>query len=564
MFRKLFCALVLLVFIQIQSAWSFSEPDWGPGAKIPVGEERSNIFNLDSRELKAQRRKGFIHAVQYPVEVTGLYVPFKPLVNFFSPDRDPLRDLILRLTTQKMDFSSVDEMYDWIGLNPYNDEDAQGIYKIPYPEGVKPKRPMGASLIETAQGQGLTFSCATCHSENLFGTSVMGLTNKTVRANAFFHQAKKYVPKVPSWIFQKVTGASDLETQLFKRTKNNLRSVGVKKPETLGLDTSLGQVALSLARRGGDESARKSRFFESFPRYNALSGAHIADSKPMPWWNLKYKTRWLADGSIVSGNPILTNFLWNEIGRGTDLEELEDWMKRNKDTIQELTVAAFSTQAPPWGDFFDVKKINLAKAKRGQRHFENTCKKCHGSYQKGWQADNADELSLDELVATTRVNYHEETPVKDVGTDPGRYQGMQHFSERLNELKISKWMDTVVEPQEGYVPPPLVGIWARYPYFHNNSIPNLCALLTPPSQRPKVFWQGPAKNKKTDFSQECVGYPVGEDVPESWKKVEDARFDTGREGLSNSGHYKMLLNDDGPEKYSWDEKMELIEYLKTL
>lgn len=558
---KPLCALSFFILGQLVFA---STPDWGPGVRIPKGQNRANIFELPPQELESQRREGFIHAVQYPVEVTGLYIPYEPLVNFLRPGRGGLRDLILRLTTRQMGFSTEQEMYDWIGLNPYNDEDAQGIYKIPYPDEKKPDLPMGATIIETKEGKGLTFSCAACHTANLFGTSVMGLTNKKTRANAFFHQAKKYVPKVPSWIFQKSTGATDGERELFKRTKSNLRSVGAKVPEVLGLDTSLPQVALSLARRGSDEFARKSRFWERFPRPNALSGYHIADSKPMPWWNLKYKTRWLSDGSIVSGNPILTNFLWNEIGRGTDLEELEDWMKRNKKTIQELTAAAFSTTPPPWGDFFDVQKINLQKAQQGQRHFDDTCKKCHGTYRKGWQSKNAHELSVDELVATTQVIYHEETPVKNVGTDPGRHQGMKYFAERLNDLKVSKWMNTVVVPQEGYVPPPLVGIWSRYPYFHNNSIPNLCSLLTPPAQRPKVFWQGPAENKNTDFTQECVGYPVGKAVPQKWKTVEDARFDTSKEGLSNGGHYRMLLNEDGTEKYSWNEKMQLLEYLKTL
>ena len=50
-------------------------------------------------------------------------------------------------------------------------------------------------------------------------------------------------------------------------------------------------------------------------------------------------------------------------------------------------------------------------------------------------------------------------------------------------------MNTVVEPQEGYVPPPLVGIWMRYPYFHNGSAPTLCDVVTRPSQREKVFYQ---------------------------------------------------------------------------
>ena len=156
------------------------------------------------------------------------------------------------------------------------------------------------------------------------------------------------------------------------RTKQNLKAVGVKQPQVLGLDTSLAQVALSLAKREQNAYATKSRRAQRRPRRNALS-KKIADSKPAVWWNLKYKTRWLSDGSIVSGNPIHTNFLWNEIGRGADLKELEKWMEENEKTIQELTVAAFATEAPRWTDFFDVKTIDLEKAKREESHFKKLC-----------------------------------------------------------------------------------------------------------------------------------------------------------------------------------------------
>ena len=78
---------------------------------------------------------------------------------------------------------------------------------------------------------------------------------------------------------------------------------------------------------------------------------------------LKYKTRWLSDGSIVSGNPIFTNFLWNEIGRGVDLQELEQWLKNNKKIVMELTTAVFATESPRWTDFFHADTINIVKAK---------------------------------------------------------------------------------------------------------------------------------------------------------------------------------------------------------
>ena len=312
-----------------------------------------------------------------------------------------------------------------------------------------------------------------------------------------------------------------------------------------------------------DENASKSKFFERFPRHNKLEKLR-ADSKPMPWWNLKYKTRWLSDGSIVAGNPIFTNYLWNELGRGTDMVELLDWLEKNKPTIKEMTAAAFATKAPHWTDFFPVNTIDLNKAKRGQVIFNESCKKCHGEYEKGWNQFDSEFMPKEEQVLTANVYYHEKTPVKDVGTDPMRYQGTKYFAQALNDLKISQYMKTIVQPQKGYVPPPLVGIFARYPYFHNNSIPNLCAIMLPPEQRPKKFVQGPSNNATTDYDSLCLGYPVGKRMPTSWAKDKEATMDTTRRGLSNKGHYKMFLNKDGSEKYTWDQKMDLIEFLKTL
>lgn len=44
----------------------------------------------------------------------------------------------------------------------------------------------------------------------------------------------------------------------------------------------------------------------------------------------------------------------------------------------------------------------------------------------------------------------------------------------------------------GYAAAPLDGLWLRAPYLHNGSVPTLRALLSPPAERPKVFWRGTA------------------------------------------------------------------------
>ena len=124
-------------------------------------------------------------------------------------------------------------------------------------------------------------------------------------------------------------------------------------------------------------------------------------------------------------------------------------------------------------------------------------------------------------------------------------------------------MKTVVVPQEGYVPPPLDGIWSRYPYLHNNSVPTLCDLFTHPSKRTKTFYQIPADSKTKDFNQDCVGFPVGQAIPRH-RRVRDNFFDTRKKGLRNTGHYKMWLNKDGTEKYKVSDKRDVIMFLKTL
>jgi hypothetical protein len=169
-----------------------------------------------------------------------------------------------------------------------------------------------------------------------------------------------------------------------------------------------------------------------------------------------------------------------------------------------------------------------------------------------------------ELIQNRKVTYHEKTPVKDVGTDPGRYLGIREFADQLNQLKISKSIGTVVEPQKGYVPPPLDGIWARWPYFHNNSAPSLCAVLTAGAKRPSTYWAGPAKNKKRDFDQRCNGYPSGDEVPESWKSEKEYFYDSRKDGLSNKGHDERIFLKNGQELYNLEQKLELIEFLKTL
>ncbi len=541
--------------------------DWSAGATVTPGEGRANIYGLSADDLATARAAGLQHVFHWPVPTTRMLLPLGALRNVFTdPDAEVVRQ-VLEATTG---FSDEDGMYARMGLSRFPDGPAAAAVPpdpdhpgdptwAPPPPGQGPGDPMGATWLETDQGLGLTFSCAACHVGTLFGTPVVGLQNKRPRPNALFHVAATALSTLDGDTFQQLTDATDGERAMYEETIAALGAVGTLPPVALGLDTSLAQVAGSLARRRDDADASFDAGLEASPRALVLDEV-VGDSKPMPWWTMKHKTRWLSDGSIVAGNPILTNFLWNELGRGADLPALQAWLESDAGmrVVDELTVTVFATEAPRWTDFFGAESIDEDRAQAGQLAFEARCARCHGSYDKGWDADDADARSPADRLATTAVRYHPQTPRVDVGTDSGRATGMVDL-EALNALAVSQWMQTTVDASEaGYVPPPLDGIWARYPYFHNNAAPTLCDVLRPPAERTAFYVQGPADDPETDFDAACVGYPTGAAIPEAWLDDTEAHVTLGGPGQSPAGHDEML--DDLDE----DESMALIEFLKTL
>ncbi|MEZ0392646.1 MAG: cytochrome c [Pseudobdellovibrionaceae bacterium] len=550
---KIYLALFLFGF----SAWA-AEPDWSEGHSIPQ-TGRSNPYELSPTDWAAFNQAGRLHAQIYPVEITGALPPYRPIKNLIeNKNNGVFRKWLSKIIRGISNMKSFEDVELFLGLNPYPTESDTGVYSVPYPNGQKPEHRMGTGFITRDGGTGVTFSCASCHSSNLFGKTVLGMTNRFPRTNEFFIKAQSVVSVVPPSLFKAFSKATKEETELYRQSRKNIRYIGAVRPLVRGLDTSLAQVALSLRLRGEDEWAEKDTKYLYNPRYDELLD-QPADSKPAVWWNVKYKTRWLSDGSVVSGNPIYTNILWNEIGRGTDLRDLNEWFQKKSQVIEELATAVFSSQAPLYIDFFPAESIDLERAKQGQKIFVQNCAKCHGQYQKNWDV-LPESAPLSERLKTYQVLYHQRTPVIDVGTDSFRRRGMKSL-EKLNDLKISKDFGVVIKEQKGYVPPPLVGIWARWPYFHNNSAPSLCAVLTASSKRPKVYWAVAANNPAEDFDSDCNGYPMN--LPEQRKKS-DYKYNTQIPGLGNSGHDEGIFLSQGQELLSLEEKRDLILFLKTL
>lgn len=554
-------SLALSFLVALTTAHA-SPVQWSPGEPVPP-HGRPNPMDLTPTDWATYRMSGRVHALSYPVTVTGALLPLRPIKKFLDePSANPLRALMQGFSTLFSQIHSFDDAMIWLGLHRYPSDSGSPNSDIPLPDGMSPGEFMGLSKINTPHGLGMTISCAGCHVGQLFGRPVIGLTNRFPRANVFFRRGKQLTEIVPSPFFALAIGAKEGERLIYQRTRHNLRSVQSKRPEILGLDTSLAHVALSLARRKRDEDASKD-YFKSYNPDEEILETLPADSKPAVWWNAKYKNRWLSDGSVISGNPIVTNLLWNEIGRGTDLKELRQWLSENAKAIAELTTAVFSSEAPHITDFFPAERIDLAQAKVGQVVFQRACAKCHGQYEKAWDLEHANELDLASKLRTTKVTYRAQTPVINVGTDSTRWKGMESLL-RLNDLAISKDNGVKLVIGEGYVPPPLEGIWARWPYFHNNSAPSLCSVLSNEADRPVTYWSGEALDRELDFDFDCNGYPTGDATPSGWSESREHLYDSRRPGLSNRGHDIGILSRNGEDLLSPAEKKALIVFLQTL
>jgi hypothetical protein len=129
----------------------------------------------------------------------------------------------------------------------------------------------------------------------------------------------------------------------------------------------------------------------------------------------------------------------------------------------------------------------------------------------------------------------------------------------------------------GYLAPKLDGIWARFPYLHNGSVPSLDALFSAPEDRPAQFdltlvetrgCYDPEVGGLRD-SDECkpnLRLWRGQQDPEQFEPRTQFRnvYDTRRSGHGNGGHdfWRKAGTDEWLLKAP--ERRALIEYLNTL
>lgn len=349
-------------------------------------------------------------------------------------------------------------------------------------------------------------NCLTCHASTLNDHWTPGLGRPFVDWNDFLG------PHIDDRTFGNLDSASRRSALAFRRQLAALKML--EKGRNAGNPAFYVQ-ELTAAHWNPDLTFREEGALvpdESWP-------VPVSDVPPL--WNVKKKTRlyyngqgtgdfrklMMLGGLVFVTDTVRAGYIWN---RFTDVAA---W-------IQSLS--------PP--EFPYAVDDELASA--GKDLFERECRKCHGTYGLGGSYPN-------KII-----------PLNRIGTD-SLYASYWKSRSRLPSWIAESWFGktepaVILQPQDGYVAPPLDGVWASAPYFHNGSVPSLLGVLDS-RHRPSIWLIG------TSYDSVNVGWII--EAADSI--VPKNMYDTRHPGQSNRGH---TFGDDLPD----DERKAIIEYLKTL
>lgn len=186
-------------------------------------------------------------------------------------------------------------------------------------------------------------------------------------------------------------------------------------------------------------------------------------------------------------------------------------------------------------------EINEALLSQGQKIYADTCAECHGTYN--------DNLKNPELVSFPNWE-------GDIGTDLRRAELLsQEVADAVNNGLFGQYIEA--RTVTGYTAPPLTGLWASAPYFHNGSVPTLWHVMNP-DKRPEVFQVGGHHLDLDKVGLAGVDDGEGRWLPEQEPWSIPALVDTNNFGLTRNGHEASF---DGMDV---DLKQALLEYLKVL
>ncbi len=259
-------------------------------------------------------------------------------------------------------------------------------------------------------------------------------------------------------------------------------------------------------------------------------------SDPPPWWRAKKKTalfyNGMARGDHSGSMALATSICVDTVEQAQQIGEM----------FKDMHAYVLTLEAPRYP--FD---IDAELAKQGQRLFVESCAGCHGTYGETDDDDTFPNLLF---------------PLDVIGTDPVIAEGGVVYAPQMVESYNRTYYGQTTpficdDPAVGYVAPPLDGVWATGPFFHNGSVPTIEQVLNTKA-RPK-YWKRKDLDSKS-FDTDALGFPFvaldhGQDAASS--DEQKWIYDTTKFGQKNTGHpFGDHLSDD--------QRRAVLEYLKTL
>ena len=357
-------------------------------------------------------------------------------------------------------------------------------------------------------------NCFSCHASRLNGKMVLGLG----RVNSDFTLRYNLLVRLLRTKVRTTYKKSTPEWEAFENLTRFQYAIAPHiKTELAGVNTAFRLEEACAVQRDPQDLA-----YQKDPLYK-MSRFNIGSDIP-PLWNMKKKNALYYN---AMGRGDFTKLLLQAAVLGIQ-DSTEARKAHNNFADVKAWIESLEPPAYP-------KEINQRLAKRGKTVYTITCKKCHGTY--------GEEETYPNLLVS----------LQEVETDPYYslyFTQQSHLADWYNQSWYANtYPRSSIKPSEGYVAPPLDGIWASAPYLHNGSVPTLEDLLNS-KQRPE-YWVRSGNSNDYDHTKMGWEYTIEKD------KKAKFTYDTTIPGYGNQGHtFGDHLTDQ--------ERKALIEYLKTL
>lgn len=354
-----------------------------------------------------------------------------------------------------------------------------------------------------------TLSCLACHAGRVDGRALPGLPGNEFAFQTLFHELGRLKARDGTRMTRQEAGMM-------------LYPLGGSAGTT---NAQMFSVVLASLRE--DDLSFRDR-----PR--PLGSRLHPDLDAPPLWHLKEKSRLYIDGYLEPSPRGLMQFTLG-LDRGPER------VREQEENFEHVMAWIRSLEPPAWEGALDG-----ALAAEGRVAFERHCAECHGHHGADGELLSYPERSV---------------PLGKIGTDPLRARAMPRW---FREFMGSSWLgydgEVAVElDPDGYVAPPLTGVWATAPYFHGGSVPTLWHVLHP-DERPAAWRALEDERGGHRYDDERLGLAVEarDEAPDLDDPAKTRRwFDTSRPGKSAAGHRF-------PNALSPAEKRAVLEFLKTL